>query len=72
MVEKSDQLVPLFAARVSNGIPGILGLFISSLTCASMTSLSSGLNALASITTFDYVNKLYPNLSDLKVNKGYH
>lgn len=66
-MEKSDQLVPLFASRVADGIPGLLGLFISSLTCASMTSLSSGLNALASITTFDYVNKLYPNLSDLKV-----
>ncbi|KAJ6640576.1 Sodium-coupled monocarboxylate transporter 2 [Pseudolycoriella hygida] len=68
IVEKSDQLVPLFAARVSNGIPGVLGLFISSLTCASMTSLSSGLNALASISTIDFVSKLFPNLSDLKLS----
>ncbi|KAG4077554.1 hypothetical protein HA402_002981 [Bradysia odoriphaga] len=68
LVEKSDQIVPLFASRVSNGIPGILGLFISSLTCASMTTLSSGLNALASITTFDYVQKLYPHLTDFKLS----
>ncbi|XP_021955971.1 sodium-coupled monocarboxylate transporter 2 [Folsomia candida] len=67
-VENSDQLLPLFVSETSDGIPGLLGLFIAGLTCASMSSLSSGLTALASITTYDYVNKLFPNLSDLKLS----
>ncbi|ODM98794.1 Sodium-coupled monocarboxylate transporter 2, partial [Orchesella cincta] len=46
-----------------------IGLFIAGLTCASMSSLSSGLTALASITTYDYVSKLFPNLSDTKLSR---
>ncbi|CAL8121840.1 unnamed protein product [Orchesella dallaii] len=67
-IEKSDQLVPYFVMETVDGVPGLLGLFIAGLTCASMSSLSSGLTALASITTYDYVSKLFPALSDTKLS----
>ncbi|XP_035707106.1 sodium-coupled monocarboxylate transporter 2 isoform X1 [Folsomia candida] len=68
-VEKSDQLVPHFVKSTVEGVPGLLGLFVSGLTCASMSSLSSGLSALSSITTYDYVSKWFPHFGDAKLSQ---
>jgi hypothetical protein len=35
-VAKSDQLVPFFAQQTVKNVPGLLGLFVSGLTSASM------------------------------------
>jgi Na+/proline symporter len=68
LVEKSDQLLPYFVVDSVRNIPGLIGLFVAGITCASMSSLSSGLSALASIATYDYIGKYWPDLSDARLS----
>jgi len=44
------------------------GNYLKTIFCIS-SSLSSGLSALSSITTYDYVSKLWPHLSDAKLSR---
>eukprot|EP00397_Hematodinium_sp_SG-2012_P017664 GEMP01018073.1.p1 GENE.GEMP01018073.1~~GEMP01018073.1.p1 ORF type:complete len:675 (+),score=129.95 GEMP01018073.1:174-2198(+) len=48
-VEKSDQLVPLFVMQVMGDYPGVPGLLVAGLLSATLSSVSSGLNALAAV-----------------------
>eukprot|EP00397_Hematodinium_sp_SG-2012_P024036 GEMP01025020.1.p1 GENE.GEMP01025020.1~~GEMP01025020.1.p1 ORF type:complete len:665 (+),score=111.96 GEMP01025020.1:154-2148(+) len=48
-VEKSDQLVPLFVMQVMGNYPGVPGLFVAGLLSATLSTVSSGLNALAGV-----------------------
>ncbi|CAG7824606.1 unnamed protein product, partial [Allacma fusca] len=56
-ITNSDQLLPLYVMGSSGDIPGLPGLFVAGLTCASLSTVSSGLSALASILTYDYIQK---------------
>ncbi|CAG7716897.1 unnamed protein product [Allacma fusca] len=68
-ITNSDQLLPLYVMGSSGDIPGLPGLFVAGLTCASLSTVSSGLSALASILTYDYIQKGFPNLSDEKLSQ---
>eukprot|EP00397_Hematodinium_sp_SG-2012_P028406 GEMP01029905.1.p1 GENE.GEMP01029905.1~~GEMP01029905.1.p1 ORF type:complete len:665 (+),score=92.54 GEMP01029905.1:86-2080(+) len=48
-VDKSDQLVPLFVMQVMGNYPGVPGLFVAGLLSATLSTVSSGLNALAGV-----------------------
>jgi len=67
-VSSADQMLPYFVMDVLGDIPGMPGLFVAGLTCASLSTVSSGLNALAAIITEDYVKKWKPYLSDRKLS----
>uniref|UniRef100_A0A1I7SE02 Sodium-coupled monocarboxylate transporter 2 n=1 Tax=Bursaphelenchus xylophilus TaxID=6326 RepID=A0A1I7SE02_BURXY len=54
-----DQLAILLAARVLGSIPGMPGLFLSTLFSATLSTVSSGLNSIAAVVFEDWIK---PNL----------
>ncbi|XP_021948921.1 sodium-coupled monocarboxylate transporter 1 [Folsomia candida] len=67
VISSSDQLLPLFVMDVLGNYPGLPGLLVAGLTCGSLSSVSSALNALPAIIVEDYVKPFKPGLSDLKL-----
>ncbi len=59
-----------YARLVIEFIPsGLSGLVLAGLLAAIMSSVSSGLNATASLLTFDFITKRFKNLSEDKIVK---
>ncbi|CAG5125867.1 unnamed protein product, partial [Candidula unifasciata] len=57
LVAKTDQLVPLYVMDVLGNYPGLPGIFVSCVISGSLSSLSSGLNALAAVTLRDLLQQ---------------
>ncbi|MDN2655412.1 sodium/solute symporter [Cobetia sp. 14N.309.X.WAT.E.A4] len=55
--ENSNTIVLQFAADY--GLPGLLGVVASAVVAASMSSLDSALNSLATVTTLDFYEKYF-------------
>ncbi|XP_054166337.1 sodium-coupled monocarboxylate transporter 2-like [Oppia nitens] len=54
-VTRPDQLLPFFVLDIfGDDYPGLPGMFVACIFCGSLSTLSSGLNALASIIWDDY------------------
>lgn len=53
VVAKTDQLVPLYVMDILGDYPGLPGVFVSCVVSGSLSSLSSGLNALSAVTLRD-------------------
>ncbi|CAL8103945.1 unnamed protein product [Orchesella dallaii] len=73
-VSQRDQLLPLFVMETLGHFPGFPGLFVAGVTCASLSSVSSGLNSLAAILTYDYIKQWFPHWSDatlLRLSKAF-
>jgi len=72
-LENPDQIFPFFI--VDQLAPGISGLIIASIFAASMSSLDSALNALASTSVVDFYKPyIRPNFSDrhyLMISRGF-
>uniref|UniRef100_T1ILQ6 Sodium/solute symporter n=1 Tax=Strigamia maritima TaxID=126957 RepID=T1ILQ6_STRMM len=60
------QLFPLFVMQTMSSIPGMLGLFVTGVYCAALSSMSSVLNSLAAVTLEDHVKPRWKSLSDEK------
>ena len=59
---ENDQVVPLFIVQ---RLPiGVAGLIIAALFAASMSTLSSSMNSVATIVVEDWFRKIHPGLSD--------
>ncbi|XP_054772862.2 sodium-coupled monocarboxylate transporter 1-like [Lytechinus pictus] len=63
-VAKRDQMMPYFTLDLFKKYPGLPGLFLSAVFSASLSTISSGLNAVAAVTTEDIIKPLWPGLSD--------
>jgi len=66
IVTSRDQYVPLFAVETLSFIRGFSGIYVAGVLCASLSTLSSVLNALSAITLSDYIKPLYTSLSDTR------
>lgn len=55
LIERSDQLMPYFVMDTLSEFPGIPGLFVACVFSASLSTLSSGFNALATVTWDDFL-----------------
>ncbi|XP_067671674.1 sodium-coupled monocarboxylate transporter 1-like [Haliotis asinina] len=55
LISKTDQLVPLFVMDILGHLQGIPGIFISCIFSGSLSSLSSGLNALGAVIPHDLI-----------------
>jgi len=55
LVEKPDQIFPLFVMQVMGDIPCIPGLFVAGVFSGALSTVSSGLNALAAVTFQDFI-----------------
>ncbi|GFN86214.1 sodium-coupled monocarboxylate transporter 1-like [Plakobranchus ocellatus] len=53
LIAKTDQLVPLYVMDIMSKYPGLPGVFVSCVVSGSLSSLSSGLNALSAVTLRD-------------------
>jgi len=54
-IQTSDQLMPYFVMDTLSDYPGIPGLFVACVFSASLSTLSSGYNALATVTWDDFL-----------------
>ncbi|KAJ3644451.1 hypothetical protein Zmor_022180 [Zophobas morio] len=59
IISKHDQLFPYFVTDIGSSIPGISGLFIATIASASLSSMSSNLNALSGVLYKDLVCLFY-------------
>ncbi|XP_045157361.2 sodium-coupled monocarboxylate transporter 2-like [Mercenaria mercenaria] len=55
LVDKTDQLVPLMVLDVLGTIPGFPGIFMACVFSGTLSSLSSGLNAMSAVIIEDYI-----------------
>lgn len=54
-ITKTDQLMPYFVMHELRHLPGMAGLFVSCVFSASLSTMSSGFNALATVTYDDFL-----------------
>ncbi|XP_037573952.1 sodium-coupled monocarboxylate transporter 1 [Dermacentor silvarum] len=58
IISKYDQLMPYFVMDTLGHLPGITGLFVTAVYSGSLSTLSSGYNALAAITWEDFLKPM--------------
>ena len=63
-ISNINEVVPTGVLDLFGDIPGLLGLFIASLSSAALSTLSSCLTGLSSITFEDIIKIRYPTMSD--------
>ncbi|ESP04001.1 hypothetical protein LOTGIDRAFT_185388 [Lottia gigantea] len=68
LISASDQLFPLFVMDILGHIPGIPGLFIACIFSGTLSSISSGLNALAAVVLEDIIKPYC--LKDLRESRA--
>ena len=54
-MDKPDQIFPLFVMQVMGDIPCLPGLFVAGVFSGALSTVSSGLNALAAVTFQDFI-----------------
>ena len=54
-MDKPDQIFPLFVMQVMGDIPCVPGLFVAGVFSGALSTVSSGLNALAAVTFQDFI-----------------
>ncbi|CAL1548108.1 unnamed protein product [Lymnaea stagnalis] len=65
LVDKTDQLVPLYVMDILGDYPGLPGVFVSCVVSGSLSSLSSGLNALSAVTLRDIMQNSCPGITSI-------
>jgi len=66
-IKKKDQVLPLLVLHVAGDIPGLPGLFMAGVFSGSLSTISTGLNALAAIALRDFMPaKMRESMSDKK------
>ena len=67
LIEKPDQLVPFFIMDTMAKVPGLPGLFVASVFSGSLSTLSSGVNALTTVTWDDLLKRYFKTTSKKKI-----
>ncbi|XP_078495998.1 sodium-coupled monocarboxylate transporter 1-like isoform X1 [Ciona intestinalis] len=65
-VEKSDQLIPYLVMDILHSLPGIPGIFVAAAYSGTLSTVSTGINALACSTYEDLIKPAKPDISDSK------
>lgn len=63
-ISRVDQIVPYFMVEVFSGVPGLTGFLVSAIFSAALSSVSTAINATATVTGKDIVKILWPSLPD--------
>ncbi|XP_063960097.1 sodium-coupled monocarboxylate transporter 2-like [Lytechinus pictus] len=69
-----DQLMPYFIMDLFGSMPGLPGLLTSAVFSAALSTISSGLNALAAVAGEDIIKSIWPNMKDSQytwISKGF-
>lgn len=59
LAKKRDQLLPLLVMDILGDFPGIPGIFVAGIFSAALSSLSTGLNAMAAIVLEDFYKPFF-------------
>ncbi|XP_069103671.1 sodium-dependent multivitamin transporter-like [Argopecten irradians] len=65
-IKNPNQIIPYMVIWLFKDNPGMSGLFMASLFCASLSTLSSGLSSLSAQTVEDAIKPYWPDISDRK------
>ncbi|XP_060790487.1 solute carrier family 5 member 6 isoform X2 [Neoarius graeffei] len=65
-VKSKDQMVLYFVMDMLQDIPGLPGLFVACLFSASLSTISSAFNSLATVTMEDFIKPHYPSISEAR------
>lgn len=65
-VTSKDQMVLYFVMDMLQDIPGLPGLFVACLFSASLSTISSAFNSLATVTMEDFIKPHYPSISEAR------
>ncbi|XP_046560746.1 sodium-coupled monocarboxylate transporter 1-like [Haliotis rubra] len=65
-IDNVNQILPFLTLDIFRNLPGMAGLFLAALYSASLSSLSSGLSALANITWEEFVRPRFPEMLESK------
>ncbi|XP_024083167.1 sodium-coupled monocarboxylate transporter 1-like [Cimex lectularius] len=55
VINRPDQILPLFVVEVAGKIRGLPGLFLSGVVCAALSTMSTGLNTMAGTVYEDFI-----------------
>ena len=55
LVDKQDQIIPLFVAHIMGEIPCVNGIFMAGVLSGALSTVSSGLSSLAAIAYQDFI-----------------
>ncbi|GIZ02812.1 sodium-coupled monocarboxylate transporter 2 [Caerostris extrusa] len=64
-IQSADQLLPYFIASTLADLPSLPGLCICGIFSASLSTISSSINSLASVASEDFVRPFYPKFTVL-------
>nr|XP_039254611.1 sodium-coupled monocarboxylate transporter 1-like isoform X1 [Styela clava] len=62
-IYKIDQIMPRFAVDLFHDTPGMAGLFVAAAFCGTLSTVSSGVNALSSLLVMDFILPKFQNLT---------
>lgn len=62
LVKGKDQLVVFYTMDLLGSIYGLPGLFLASICSATLSTISSGINAMAAVSLDDYIRLAWPDL----------
>uniref|UniRef100_H2Z0C9 Sodium/solute symporter n=1 Tax=Ciona savignyi TaxID=51511 RepID=H2Z0C9_CIOSA len=63
-VKKSDQLIPYLVMDILHSVPGIPGIFVAAAYSGTLSTVSTGINALACSTYEDLIKPVKPDISE--------
>ncbi|XP_039254545.2 sodium-coupled monocarboxylate transporter 2-like [Styela clava] len=63
LITKPDQTMPKLALEIFQNTPGMAGLFVSAAYSGSLSTISSGVNALAALALMDFILPCFPKMS---------
>ncbi|KAJ8955548.1 hypothetical protein NQ318_001378 [Aromia moschata] len=59
LAKEKDQLLPLLVMDILGDVPGLAGVFVAGIFSAALSSLSTGLNALAAVVLEDFYKPFF-------------
>ncbi|GFV45209.1 putative sodium-dependent multivitamin transporter [Trichonephila clavipes] len=62
-IQSADQLLPYFITTTLSYLPGLPGLCMCGIFSASLSTVSSAINSLASVTSEDFLKTIFPKLN---------
>jgi len=66
LINKADQMLPLMVLDILGNIPGLTGLFVACVFSGSLSSISSGLNAMSAVLLEDFLKPTCMKNSNVK------
>ncbi|XP_078257581.1 sodium-coupled monocarboxylate transporter 1-like [Rhinoraja longicauda] len=68
-ISNTNQLMPLMVVEILDQTPGVAGLFVASAYSGTLSSMSSGISAMAAITVEDFIKPIWKPWEQLSNRK---